>query len=217
LVFLAAYLVGDLTRAALFGGGVSTAGEQAGKALVECGWTIAILAWLGLRHRGWWDVLRWPARAGREAIDGGVFGLLAYGVIGVGVVLPLTWFVGALTGEPRALPQQLPEALVGLALPITAIQVLVVAPIAEELFFRGVFFRAIRDRHGVVVGAMASAMLFALFHTAGNVSVDDVVVLATTFALGIALAVQYERRRNLLAPLAAHVAFNLLGVALFLR
>ena len=40
----------------------------------------------------------------------------------------------------------------------------VVAPITEELFFRGLLFRALRDRHGFWLGAAVSAVLFGFVH-----------------------------------------------------
>jgi len=217
IVFVTAYLAGDLIRGTFLGPNASPLEERIGTMVVQGAWTIGMLVWLSLRHPGWGLVVRCPANVGREVIDGCVYGLIVYGVIGVAVALPIVWLTGAIADVPQEIPRQLPRALRGFAIPVTAIDLLIVAPIAEELFFRGVFYRAIRDRHGVVAGVSVSALLFALFHTAGSISFSEVYALATTFALGVALAAQYERRRNLVAPIAAHAAFNLTGMLLLLR
>jgi ABC-type Mn2+/Zn2+ transport system permease subunit len=94
---------------------------------------------------------------------------------------------------------------------------LIVAPAAEELFFRGILFRALRDHHGPSIAVAGSAGAFGLVHYVPGSSVGIVVVVAGTAAMGVGLAIQLERRRTLLAPVVAHVAFNALGLLIILR
>lgn len=92
---------------------------------------------------------------------------------------------------------------------VVLVAFVVVAPIAEELFFRGVVYNAwIRER-GPRFALYGSAALFALIH-------GSAFALAPIFALGIALAVVYRRTGSLPAAMAMHAGFNAISVALTL-
>jgi len=82
----------------------------------------------------------------------------------------------------------------------------VVAPISEELIFRGVLFAGWRSK-GFVVAAIVSSTFFGLAHWQPNV------VLATA-VLGWILAYLYEKTGSLWAPIGLHAAKNALAFAL---
>jgi membrane protease YdiL (CAAX protease family) len=84
---------------------------------------------------------------------------------------------------------------------------LVVAPIAEELFFRGVVYNAWEREWGPRVALFGSASLFAVIHT-------SLFALAPIFALGIALALLYRSTRSLPASMAMHAGFNAISVVI---
>lgn len=79
----------------------------------------------------------------------------------------------------------------------------VVAPIAEELFFRGFLFGALR-RHGLVLAVLVSGIAFGLAHVASS-PIAFVVPLA---ALGVILALLYERTGSLYPSIALHALNN---------
>lgn len=89
---------------------------------------------------------------------------------------------------------------------------IVVAPVAEELFFRGVVYNAWERERGATVATLGSAALFALIH-------GSVYSLAPIFALGVALALLYRATRSLPATMALHAGFNAIsvGIALLAR
>ncbi|MEX1156278.1 MAG: CPBP family intramembrane glutamic endopeptidase [Chloroflexota bacterium] len=92
---------------------------------------------------------------------------------------------------------------------VVLVAFVVVAPIAEELFFRGVAYNAwIRER-GPRFALYGSAVLFALIH-------GSVFALVPIFALGIALALVYRRTGSLPAAMAMHAGFNAISVVLTL-
>ena len=99
---------------------------------------------------------------------------------------------------------------------LTSVYAIVIAPIGEELFFRGVLFRSLRDRHGFWVGAMGSAVGFALIHYIPGSAVDAALLMIVMFFTGLALCFLYERRGTIVAPLAAHMMFNVIGILLIL-
>lgn len=88
----------------------------------------------------------------------------------------------------------------------------VVAPVAEELFFRGVLYPAIRRRMSRMAAMAASGAAFSLIHMnpTGFLSI---------LLIGCLLAHLYERTGSLLSPLAIHMLHNtfLMAAALVLR
>jgi membrane protease YdiL (CAAX protease family) len=81
--------------------------------------------------------------------------------------------------------------------------VCVVAPVAEELFFRGFLFGALR-RRGLVVATLVSGVAFGLAHVASS-PIGFIVPLA---ALGIILALLYERTGSLYPSMGLHALNN---------
>jgi len=86
---------------------------------------------------------------------------------------------------------------------------LLVAPVAEETFFRGVVFNAWEREHGAWVAVVGSAALFAVIHT-------SLFALVPIFALGVALALVYRSSRSLVATMAMHAGFNAISVTIAL-
>lgn len=78
----------------------------------------------------------------------------------------------------------------------------VVAPVSEELIFRGVIFRFCRQRFGRMIALVVSSVAFGALH--GNWA--GFLPLAL---LGAALAIAYERTGDLRVPILAHGLFNL--------
>ena len=97
-------------------------------------------------------------------------------------------------------------------LALTALLVCVVAPVAEELLFRGVLYPAFRRKMSRLAAMLASGAAFSLVHT-------NVVGFLPILALGCLLAYLYERTGSLVGPLAVHIVHNsfLLGLALAFR
>ena len=176
----------------------------------------AMLVWLTWRARDWRSRvgLRFGAKGLRDAAVGFGAGALLYFVVGVVVAVPLLSLFRRLFGADVAAPEQIPGGLSINAKILTAFLALVLAPVTEELFYRGIFYRSLRDRHGVVLGALVSAILFGASHVV-NAPWRDVVFLQTLMVFtGIGLALIYERRANLVADIAAHVAFNVIGIVI---
>jgi membrane protease YdiL (CAAX protease family) len=86
---------------------------------------------------------------------------------------------------------------------------LLVAPVAEETFFRGVVFNAWEREHGAWMAVVGSAALFAVIHT-------SLFALVPIFALGLALALVYRSSRSLVATMAMHAGFNAISVTIAL-
>jgi membrane protease YdiL (CAAX protease family) len=89
---------------------------------------------------------------------------------------------------------------------------LLVAPVAEETFFRGVALNAWERERGPWIAVVGSALLFAAIHS-------SLFALVPIFALGVALALLYRSTRSLAATIAMHAGFNAIsvGIALLAR
>jgi uncharacterized protein len=84
---------------------------------------------------------------------------------------------------------------------LAGIFVIGVAPVAEEFFFRGFIFQALRRSWGVWLAAPASGLIFGALHF----QLDKLVPLAI---LGTALAYVFHRTRSLFPCILLHVLNN---------
>jgi membrane protease YdiL (CAAX protease family) len=95
-----------------------------------------------------------------------------------------------------------------LTLLLASLLAIVVAPISEELLFRGVLFGAL-SRFGIVLAALASGLIFALPHF-------DVGSILPFTLVGAALAFVYFRHRSLASAIYVHVLFNAVSLVLLI-
>ncbi|MGH2951253.1 MAG: lysostaphin resistance A-like protein, partial [Solirubrobacterales bacterium] len=88
--------------------------------------------------------------------------------------------------------------------------IIAVAPLSEEVFFRGFLFGGLRRGVPFALAAVLSAGIWGLFHFTGPES-WGVVLQLTVF--GIALAWLYDRTGSLWPPVAVHALNNALAFA----
>lgn len=81
----------------------------------------------------------------------------------------------------------------------------IVAPIVEEIFFRGFVFAGFRDRFGWVAAALISAGFFAVFHL-------QPISLLPIFLMGLVFAYLYHRTNSIWPAVIMHLATNALGL-----
>ncbi|MDO8886588.1 type II CAAX endopeptidase family protein [Candidatus Oleimmundimicrobium sp.] len=81
----------------------------------------------------------------------------------------------------------------------------VVAPLAEEIFFRGFIYTALRDKIGIAWAALISSFIFAIFH--GSLWMTVPILL-----LGLVLAYFYERENSIGPPIIFHALNNLVSL-----
>lgn len=80
----------------------------------------------------------------------------------------------------------------------------ILAPVAEELYFRGVLYGWMRQRWSPTVGMLASAAIFASIHLQPQ-------VMPEIFLVGVILAWLYERSGSLFPGILLHMAMNILA------
>ena len=181
-------------------------------------WVAGLALWLRRAHPGWHEAIRIvpAARRVREFGISFALGLGLYPVVSIGAALIVGLVLQVVTNRTVAVPQQI-ETDLSLGGQMAAVGVaLVAAPIAEEFFFRGVLFRSIRDRHGFWPGALLSSLLFGLGHYVAAPWPDAVLLQGVMVFTGVGLCLVYEWRKSLLSCIAAHIAFNAVGIVLIL-
>jgi membrane protease YdiL (CAAX protease family) len=85
--------------------------------------------------------------------------------------------------------------------------VICVAPVAEEFFFRGFFYRALRSRYSVLVAALIDGVLFGIIHWDFS-SADALLIVPPLAALGFMFCLVYERTGSLYPVIALHALNN---------
>ena len=172
-----------------------------------------LVLWLRARHPGWPRVLGWPPAGERirEVAVGVGFGLLLE-VIGIAASIVVAIVLRSVTGQQVEDTVQVAPGLRGWSAAMLVVIAVIVEPVVEEFVFRGLLFRSLADRYGFWVGAIASAVPFGLTHVGVGAAIDLWALRLTLMIVGVVLAWVHWRRRNLLANIAAHATFNVIGV-----
>lgn len=87
--------------------------------------------------------------------------------------------------------------------------IVLVAPVCEELVFRGAIFRYLHHRFPLAVAIAVSGFLFGLIHL-------NLYSFAPLMVIGVTLALAYRESGSIVSPIAFHSAFNTLNLLLIL-
>lgn len=167
-----------------------------------------------------WLLLRWRGRSWREAFGGSGRrwgAVFALGLVAYLAAMPLIWFYSVwyqallhavgidptLQDVAAALTDRQPWAM---RLYLTVLGV-AVAPLAEELVFRGVLLPAVARLTGVVPAVLIVSALFAGVHM-------HVPTLVPLFGIGVALSLAYLYTGSLVTAVVMHGVFNAVNLAL---
>lgn len=97
---------------------------------------------------------------------------------------------------------------------ILAFMVIVVAPVTEEIMFRGVFFGALRRHVGVHLAALLSAVVFAVVHV--EVIASQPFGLVGLTVAGLLLAYAFHLTNSLRVAIVMHAVYNAVAFGLML-
>jgi membrane protease YdiL (CAAX protease family) len=98
-----------------------------------------------------------------------------------------------------------PEPLNSIETIFFFISAIILTPISEELFFRGLCFKIIRGHFTFTNSYLISFLLFFLFHL-------DPRMLLFIFIANFFFCYLYEKKQNLLYPILSHSFVNLIGL-----
>lgn len=179
-----------------------------------------VFIWLSLRDGLSWRLLgplrpRWV----RHSLVGVGIGLSGWVI----VTLLLAILVRAIDRD--ALPTQ--EGLEqlagadGTAVVVAVFAAVFLAPVVEEVIYRGVLFQALRERIGLWPGMVISAALFGLMHIDTVLQADGFdpvgfIPMMGIVLLGVWLAAAFHKTGSIVVPIVGHAAFNGIAVGLAL-
>ena len=128
-------------------------------------------------------------------------------VLGVGYVTKevLTPYLGEI--PPQPMPEILRNAGNWSLRTAIFVAVAIVAPVVEEVFYRGYLYSVTKRYTDRFFAAVFSALVFSLIH-------PGVISYAPLFAFGVLLALVYELSGSLWIPIAIHSLFNIVNVVL---
>ncbi len=101
------------------------------------------------------------------------------------------WFIEELTWGPPSV------------LAVSLVEIVVFAPIFEEIVFRGLLFATLRRKFGWIASAGLSGAIFAVMHGYGALG------MLSVFWNGLLWAWAYEKTGSLLPGITAHALNNL--------
>jgi membrane protease YdiL (CAAX protease family) len=156
----------------------------------------------GLRPSAWGLV--WPPKLN----IGLILLTLVLSFAALGIYRAVTVLLGLEDLEPQSnVPTELFEHPA--VVPLTLFLILVVAPLAEEMFFRGFIFHGMWGRMGFWPAAIGSGLFFSLIHVS---SVDLIGLIVPFTIIGALFAWIVQRTGSLWNAIAVHFLFNAVGV-----
>lgn len=139
-------------------------------------------------------------------------------VIRYGSAIPLSIIIVLLLPEFSTTPNN--EAVLAMAyehLFPTAFLAIVLAPIAEELLFRGALYGGLRNKNRVLA-YVVSSLLFAFLHVLSFLLLIPTASLLLMMLLyipaGVALAYAYEKSGSIWTAIFLHAGMNFIAIAL---
>ena len=148
--------------------------------------------WLGLRWPGWhWVFLIAPCAV---LFMWAVFGGLQYSGY-------MDWMQSLGVETVQDTVKLLQKSEDPMVLGLMSLTAVIVAPICEEMVFRGYFYPVLKKFAGAWTAAACSAWIFASAH--GNLT-----VVLPLFLFGGLLVFIYEKTGSIWAPIAVHCCFN---------
>ncbi|TAE93072.1 MAG: CPBP family intramembrane metalloprotease [Verrucomicrobia bacterium] len=156
-------------------------------------WRVRPTDWLGLRWSAWVHLLWF----------GPTIVLGMWLVMGLLQVAGYMAFMEEWLGTPsmQESVELLKESKDSTVVALMALSAAVVAPLAEEIIFRGYLYPVAKKWSGKVCAVVFSALWFSACH--GNVP-----LILPLFLLGVILALAYEKTGSIWAPIGIHFFFN---------
>lgn len=113
------------------------------------------------------------------------------------------------TPEEQQAVQALRKAGSRLQLALLAIVTILLAPLAEEILFRGILYQGIKQAGFPRIALWGTSLMFAGVHM-------SIAIFVPLLILALLLTILYERTNNLLGPIVAHSLFNATNFVMYL-
>jgi membrane protease YdiL (CAAX protease family) len=170
-------------------------GALVGAALLFASFVRKPRAWhFGLRPTRFWPAVGWAAL--------GIFSFYVFAAV-------YTYTLNPDVEQQVAKDLGASDSSIGLI--AAGFMIICVAPFAEEFFFRGFFYGALRTKFPVAVAAIIDGVLFGLIHFEGGT--DGLLIVPPLAILGVTFCLVYERTRSLYPVIALHSINNSIAYA----
>ncbi len=150
-------------------------------------------------------------------LDGTIGWLAGVGLVGVIAAALGRLGIPTTTNNPLVSKGEASTSLMPqwLALALAALVMVALAPLLEELLFRGVLFRSLRSQCGIAPALIMQAVAFGLFHADQGRGSGNVGLVAILSTVGLVLGVIAHRAQGRLgAAIVAHGLHNGLAFGL---
>lgn len=131
---------------------------------------------------------------------------LLFAFIVVAFFSNLDIFYGLLYPDNVPMLDMTPEYLDPFSFFMEVLSSILIAPILEELVFRGVLFNRLKIRTGIIAAMLISSFIFAIGHEVGGIT--------SAFLFGMCMCVIYLKTDNILMTMSIHFINNLVAVFL---
>jgi uncharacterized protein len=148
----------------------------------------------GLRRTPFWPAVGWAAL--------GIFSFYVFVAVYSAVVQP---------DVEQSVAEDLGANESTFGLVAAGFMIICVAPFAEEFFFRGFFYGALRTRFPVAAAAIIDGLVFGLIHFEGGT--DGLLIVPPLALLGVVFCLVYEKTRSLYPVVALHSINNSIAYA----
>lgn len=160
------------------------------------------------------------ARGGKRAMDAPFACLRTAGIGFLGnyvLTLVVAMLISMITPEFTNVNDQNIDGMLNDNFALMAVSVVFLAPITEELLYRGLLFGALH-RKSRLAAYLVSTVIFSMMHVIGYITRYDIGTLALCFVqyipASVCLAWAYERSGSILTPMLIHIAVNQLSLEL---
>jgi membrane protease YdiL (CAAX protease family) len=144
----------------------------------------------GLRRTPFWPTVGWAAL--------GLSCFYAFGWLYTSILQPDT---------EQTVAQDLGANQGTLGMIAAGFMIICIAPVAEEFFFRGFFYRALRSRYTVLAAALIDGLLFGVIHWDFSTA-NGLLLIPPLAALGFMFCLVYEKTGSLYPVIAMHSLNN---------
>ena len=148
----------------------------------------------GLRRTAFWPAVGWAAL--------GIFCFYVFAAAYTAILQP---------DVEQTVAQDLGAEDSSIGLVAAGFMIICIAPFAEEFFFRGFFYGALRTSLPIAVAAIIDGLVFGLIHFQGGE--DGLLIVPPLAVLGVVFCLVYERTRSLYPCIALHALNNSIAYA----
>ncbi len=133
---------------------------------------------------------------------GGILIMICAMTLGLNNLIEISGLMSASDGYEDTM-----NALYAASLSVQILCLGILIPICEELVFRGLMFRRLRQGNSFLAAALYSSAVFGFLHV-------NLVQMLYGFLLGFTFCYLYEKYGSVKAPMCAHISSNILSVLL---